>query len=164
MDLVTPGFGLIVWTTLVFLILVFLLAKFAWKPILGAVKTREAAIEDALKSAQRAREELKNLQADNEKILKEAREERDNILKEARVMRDKTISEAKEIASKEADKLIALAKEQIVQEKMAAITELKNQVASLSIEMAEKVLRAELKDQKAQTEMVERMVEDVNLN
>lgn len=164
MDLVTPGFGLIFWTTLVFLILVFLLTKFAWKPILGAVKTREAAIEDALKSAERAREELKNLQSDNEKILKEAREERDIILKEARSMKEKTIAEAKDAASAEADKIIKIAKEQIEHEKLAAITELKNQVASLSIDMAEKVLRAELKDQKAQTEMVERLVEDVKLN
>lgn len=164
MDLVTPGFGLIVWTTLVFLILVFLLAKFAWKPILSAVKTREEAIEDALHSAQRAREELKNLQADNEKILNEAREEREAILKEARQMRDKMVADAKGLASAEAAKMIESAKSQINHEKLAAITELKNQVASLSIEMAEKVLRAELKDQKSQTEMVERLVEDVKLN
>lgn len=164
MDLVTPGIGLIFWTTIVFLILVFLLAKFAWKPILGAVKTREAAIEDALKSAQRAREELQQLQADNEKILKEAREEREQILKEARSMRDKMVADAKDVAGAEADKMIASAKEQIHHEKLAAITELKNQVANLSIEMAEKVLRAELKDQKAQTEMVERLVDDVKLN
>ncbi|NVK29065.1 MAG: F0F1 ATP synthase subunit B [Flavobacteriia bacterium] len=164
MDLVTPGIGLIFWTSLVFFLLIFLLAKFAWKPILGAVKTRESAIEDALKSAERARDEMKNLQADNENLLKQAREERDNILKEARTMKEKTIAEAKEAASSEADKIIAAAKEQIAHEKMAAITELKNQVASLSIEMAEKVLRAELKDTKAQTEMVERLVDDVKLN
>ncbi len=164
MDLVTPGVGLIFWTTIVFLLLVFLLAKFAWKPILGAVKTREEAIENALKSAEKARAEMENLQADNEKLLKQAREERDVILKEARTMKEKTISEAKDAASAEADKIIASAMEQIEHEKMAAITELKNQVASLSIEMAEKILRAELKDQKAQTEMVERMVDDVKLN
>ncbi|KAB2810115.1 F0F1 ATP synthase subunit B [Phaeocystidibacter luteus] len=164
MDLVTPGLGLIFWTSLVFFLLIFLLAKFAWKPILGAVKTRESAIEDALKSAERARDEMKNLQADNENLLKRAREERDNILKEARTMKEKTIAEAKEAASSEADKIIAAAKEQIAHEKMAAITELKNQVASLSIEMAEKVLRAELKDASAQTEMVERLVDDVKLN
>ncbi len=164
MDLVTPGIGLIFWTSLVFFILVFVLAKFAWKPILGAVKEREEAIDNALKSAEQARADMENLQADNEKLLKEAREERDIILKEARTMKENTISEAKDAATAEADKIIASAKEQIEHEKMAAITELKNQVASLSIEMAEKVLRAELKDQKAQTEMVERMVDDVKLN
>src|SRR5690606_20511808 len=155
-DLISPGLGLIFWTTLTFLILVFLLAKFAWKPILNAVKSRESAIEEALKSAQRAREDVKNLQADNEKVLKEAREERERVLREARSMKDKMISEAREAAGAEANKIIDSAREQIEHEKMAAITELRNQVATLSIEMAEKVLRAELKDKKSQEEMVER--------
>lgn len=164
MSIVTPGIGLIFWTTVVFLVLVFLLAKFAWKPILNMVKEREASIDEALKAAMRAREDIKNLQSTNEQMLKEAREERERILKEAREMKDKMISDAKGAASAEADKIVTSAREQINAEKMAAITELKNQVGKLSIEMAERVLRAELKDREAQTALVDRMMEDVKVN
>lgn len=161
MELVTPGFGLIFWTTLTFLLLVFLLKKFAWGPILTAVKDREESIDNALKSAEKAREEMKNLQADNEKILAEARAERDAMLKEGRELRDKTIDGAKEAAKAEAEKMIENAREQIEMQKRAAMTDLKNQVAALSIEMAEKILRKELADAKKQEALINEMLEDI---
>jgi len=163
MDLVTPALGLIVWTTITFLILLFLLAKFAWKPILGAVKSREASIEDALRSAERAREEMQNLQSDNERILQEARIERDAVLKEAREMKDKIIAEAKETAKEQADALTRQAREAIQNEKMAAITEIKNQMAELSIDIAQRVLREEFKDASAQRAMIDKMLDEANL-
>jgi len=164
MDLVTPGLGLIVWTTLVFLILVFLLGKFAWKPILNAVHAREEAIDQALKQAEAARAEMGKLQASNEQLLKQAREEREAIVKEGRAMRDAMIAEAKAAASAEAAKILESARTQIHQEKMAAVTELKNQVAQLAIDMAEKVLRAELAQPEVAKANVERDIKDLNLN
>tara|TARA_B100000378_G_C17802076_1_gene327760 strand:+ start:71 stop:565 length:495 start_codon:yes stop_codon:yes gene_type:complete len=164
MDLVTPSIGLIFWTTVTFLILLVLLRKFAWKPILNAVKDREQSIDEALKSAQRAKEEMERLNADNERILKEARAERDSILKEAREMREKTIAEAKAKASEEAAKIIGSAREQIEHQKMAAITELKNQVAEMSIHIAEQILRGELADKNKQTELVNDQLKDFKLN
>jgi F-type H+-transporting ATPase subunit b len=161
MELVTPGFGLIFWTTLTFLLLVFLLKKFAWKPILGAIKDREESIDNALKSAEKAREEMKNLQADNERILAEARAERDAMMKEGRELRNKTIESAKDIARQEADKIIAAAGEQIEMQKNAAMTELKNHVAELSIDMAEKILRNELSDAKKQEALINQMLEEI---
>lgn len=161
MELVTPGFGLIFWTTLTFLLLVFLLKRFAWKPILSAVKDREESIEVALKLAEMAREEMKNLKSDNDKILAEARAERDAMLKEGRELRDKTIDAAKEAAKSEAEKMIENAREQIEMQKKAAMTELKNQVAALSIEMAEKILRKELQDAKKQEALINEMLEDI---
>jgi F-type H+-transporting ATPase subunit b len=164
MDLVTPGLGLIFWTTLTFLILVVLLRSLAWKPILAAVKDREASIDNALKAAHAARAEMAALQSSNEQLLKEAREERERILKEAREIRDKTVSDAKATASAEASKVLEIAREQIHMEKMAAMTEVKNQVAQLAVEMSERILRAELSDAKAQAAMVDRALEDVKLN
>lgn len=164
MDLVTPDIGLIVWTTVTFLILLVLLRAFAWKPILKAVRDREESIDEALKSAQRAKEEMERLNADNERILKEARAERDGILKEARELRDKTVAEAKEKANEEAAKLLETAREQIENQKMAAITELKNQVAEMSIQIAEQVLRGELADKAKQTEVVNSQLKDFKLN
>ena len=164
MELVTPGLGLIVWTTLVFLILVFLLGKFAWKPILNAVHAREEAIDQALKQAEAARAEMGKLQASNEQLLKQAREEREAIVKEGRAMRDAMIAEAKDAASAEAAKILESARTQIHQEKMAAVTELKNQVAQLAIDMAEKVLRAELAQPEVAKANVERDIKDLNLN
>lgn len=164
MDLVTPGLGLIVWTSVVFLILVFLLTKFAWKPILNAVKTREASIEKALNEAESARKEMANLTASNEQLLKEAREERERIVKEAREARDSMVAEAKDSASEEAAKILEAAREQINREKMAAMTELKNHVAQLALDMAEQVLKTELSDAKAQKASVDRALEEVKLN
>ncbi len=164
MDLVTPDFGLIFWTLVTFLLLVFLLSKFAWKPILKMVDDREASIEDALKAAERARDEMKSLQADNEAVLKEARQERERILKEAREMKNKIVSDAKDIAIAEGEKAIASAKAAISDEKASAIAALKNQAAVLSIEVAEKVLGKELSAENKQAEMISKMIDEVKLN
>lgn len=164
MELVTPAIGLIVWTTLTFLILLFLLGKFAWKPILKAVKDRESSISDALKSADKAREEMEELKSDNERILREARAERDGILKDAREISEKMVNEAKEKASAEGAKMVEQAREQIENQKMAAITELKNQVAKMSIDIAEKVIRKELSDKANQEALVGEQLQDFKLN
>lgn len=163
-SLTTPGIGLIFWTTLVFLLLVLLLSKFAWKPILSAIKTREEGITAALAAAEKAKEEMKALQAGNEKILAEARAERDAMLKEARDMKDAMVNEAKSKAKSESDRILASAREQITNEKNAAITELKNQVATLSIEIAEKILKSELSSDDKQKTLVNTLMKDVNLN
>jgi F-type H+-transporting ATPase subunit b len=162
--LTTPGIGLIFWTTIVFLLLVFILGKYAWKPILTAVKTRELGIEEALASAQNAKKEMEELKAGNEKILNQARAERDALLKEARDMKDAIVNEAKAKATKEGERIMTAAREQITNEKNAAITELKNQVASLSIEIAEKILRSELSSDDKQKALVNNLMKDVNLN
>jgi F-type H+-transporting ATPase subunit b len=156
--------GLFFWHTLLFLALLFLLRKFAWKPILGAVEEREKSIEESLASAQKAREEMEKLQADNDRILAEARAERDGILKEAREIKDKMINEAKGEATTQAEKIIASAKEQIQNEKMAAVTDLKNQVAEMSIEIAEMVLRKELEDKAKQSSLVKEQLDNFKLN
>ncbi|MCK5781898.1 MAG: F0F1 ATP synthase subunit B [Flavobacteriales bacterium] len=164
MDLITPALGLVVWTVIPFILLMLLLKKYAWKPILAAVKDREKSINDALDSAEKAKVEMAQLQADNEKILKEARAERDIIMKEARDMKDKMINEAKSEAAIEADKLIVIAKKSIEHETMSAMTELKNQIADLSIGIAEKILRNELENKDAQMELVEKLVQEAEDN
>ena len=164
MDLITPELGLIFWTTLSFLILLFILGKFAWKPILNAVNDREDSIKDALVEADKARQEMQNLKSDNEKILKEARAERDAMIKDAREIKDTMISEAKEEAKAQATKLIEQAKTTIQNEKLAAITDLKNQVADLSINIAEKVMKNELSAKDKQIALVEKMLGDIELN
>lgn len=162
--LVTPGVGLIFWTSIVFILLLVLLGKFAWKPILSAIKEREEGIETALKSAEAAKKEMENLKAGNEKILNEARSERDALLKEARDTKESIISEAKIKATKEADRILATAREQIVAEKNAAIADLKAQVATLSIDIAEKILKSELSSDEKQKSLVNNLMKDVNLN
>ena len=156
--------GLFVWQTVLFLALLFLLRKYAWKPILNAVEDREEGIKSALDAADNAKKEMEALNADNEKILREAKAERDSILKEARELKDGIIAEAKTQASEEADKVMASAREQINNEKMAAITELKNQVASLSVDIAEKILKSELKDDNKQKEMVNSALEEASID
>ena len=146
--------GLFVWQTVLFLALLFLLRKYAWKPILSAVEEREEGIKNALEAADNAKKEMEALNADNERILREAKAERDSILKEAREIKETIITEAKTQATEEADKVLASARDQINNEKLAAITELKNQVADLSIDIAEKVLKSELKDADKQKELV----------
>ena len=136
MDLVTPGFGLVFWTTLSFLLILFLLGKFAWKPILKSIKEREDTIQDALEAAERAKDEMRKLKESNDAILQEAREERDRLMKEARETKDQIISEAKNRAKEEADKILVSTREEIKNEKQKAITELKNQVAEISFEIA----------------------------
>jgi F-type H+-transporting ATPase subunit b len=162
--LVTPGVGLIFWTSIVFILLLVLLGKFAWKPILSAIKEREEGIATALKSAEAAKEEMENLKAGNEKILNEARSERDALLKEARDTKESIIAEAKTKATKEADRILATAREQIVAEKNAAIADLKAQVATLSIDIAEKILKSELSSDEKQKSLVNNLMKDVNLN
>ena len=160
MELVTPAIGLIFWTTVVFTLLVLLLKKFAWKPILSAVDERNQSIKNSLAQAEKARNEMSELTANNEKIIAQAKLDRDVILKEARDMKNEIISEAKDKASKEAEKLVSTAKEQILNEKMKAITELKNHVADLSIEMAEKILNSELSDVAKQKELVKKALKE----
>ena len=164
MDLVTPGFGLIFWTSVVFLILLVLLKRMAWTPILNNVDARNKSIEEALEAAKNARDEMSNLKADNDRILKEARAERDEMLKEAREIKASIISEAKNAAKDEADKMIASAKVVIENEKAGAVSELKNTVGSLSVDIAEKVLRAELKDADKQNAFIAGMLKDIKLN
>jgi F-type H+-transporting ATPase subunit b len=156
--------GLFVWQTVLFLALLFLLRKYAWKPILTAVEEREEGIKSALDAADNAKKEMEALNADNEKILREAKAQRDSILKEARELKDGIIAEAKTQATEEADKVMASAREQINNEKMAAITELKNQVASLSVDIAEKILKSELKDDNKQKEMVNSALEEASID
>ena len=160
MELVTPAIGLIFWTTVVFTLLVLLLKKFAWKPILSAVDERNQSIKDSLAQAEKARSEMSELTANNEKIIAQAKVDRDIILKDARDMKNEIISEAKDKASKEADKIVSTAKEQISNEKMKAMTELKNHVADLSIEMAEKILSSELSDVAKQKELISKALNE----
>lgn len=163
MDLITPGFGLVFWTAITFLILLFILRKFAWKPILGAVSDREQGIKEALNAAEEAKKEMQNLHADNEQLLKEARIERDALMKEAREIKDKMISDAKEEAKELSAKLIQNAQASIEHEKQAALSELKHQVAELSIGIAEAVVKKELSAKKDQLKLVEGLLEDVTL-
>ena len=164
MELVTPEIGLIFWTTVVFSLLLLVLKKYAWKPILSAVDERNKSIEDALKAADKAKEEMLSLNADNERILMEAKKERDLLLKEAREIKENIISEAKKNAIAEADKIIVSAKSQINNDKMKALIELKNHVASLSIEMTEKILKSELSDKNKQKELIEDSLKSSELN
>lgn len=156
--------GLFFWQTILFLVLLFLLRKFAWKPILNAVNEREDSIKEALDSAEDAKREMAKLKSNNEDLLNEARAERDEMLKEARSIKDNIVTEAKTIASEEAEKIITSAREGIQHEKMAAITELKNQVAVLSIEIAEKILKDELSSDDKQKAIIDNVVKDINLN
>lgn len=156
--------SLVFWTTIIFIVFFILLRKFAWKPILGAVKGREESINNALASAEAARKEMQNLTADNERILQEARMERDALLKEAREMKEKMIADSKHEAQIQGERIIEQAKTAIEAEKNAAMAELKSQVSSLSLEIAEKLLKDELSNKEAQTKLVEKMLGDVKLN
>ena len=163
MELVTPELGLVFWTTLSFLILLFLLGKFAWKPILGAINEREISIENALMKAEAAKEEMARLTSENESLLKEARAERDIILQEARKLKDKIVGEAKEAAQEEGAKMIEKARLEINMQKALAIADVKNQVASLSLEIAEKVLRKQFEDASKQDALVTELLKEVKL-
>jgi F-type H+-transporting ATPase subunit b len=158
------SFGLFIWQVLIFVGLIFLLKKFAWKPILDAVNDREEGIKNALESAENARKEMQNLQADNQRILQEARLERDNMLKDAREMKEKMVADAKSEAQVQGLKMIEQAKAAIESEKNAAMAELKSQVSTLSLSIAEKLLKDELSNKEAQTKLVEKMLDDVKLN
>lgn len=163
MGFVTPDYGTLFWMVIIFGIVLVILKKFAWKPILKALKDRETSIANALSSADRAREEVKDLKADHEKIVAEARKEKDVILKEAKEIKDKLLAEAKTQASAEGQKIVEAARQQVEAEKKAAINEMKQQVAELSVMIAEKVIQHELKDKKTQEGMVEDLLKDLKL-
>jgi len=164
MDLVTPGIGLIFWSTLFFLILLLILGKFAWPAIRSAVSQRNESIRNSLEAAERAREEMKKLEASNEKILEKARNDRDEIMKEARTMKEQILADARENAEEESERLINKARESIDAEKQMALKEIKEQIAQFSVEIAENVLREKLSDDDEQQELVNRMVDDLDLN
>lgn len=164
MELIQPGVGLIFWTTIIFIVLLLILRKFAWKPLNNMVDKRNQSIEDALNQAELAREEMRNLTANNEKILAEARVERDLILKQARDVKDEIITTAKEEAVAEVNKIKKQAEIDIDNQKAKAIEEMKNQVLELSILVAEKVIRQELKDKNEQEVLVNKILENVNIN
>lgn len=164
LSLITPSWGLLFWTTLIFLMLWFILGKYAFGPIAEALKTREESIENALQSAENAKKEMAALQADNDRILTEAREERSRILKEAKEQGDALVNEAKTRAKDEADKIVTSARSEIVAEKMAAMTEVKNIIGLETIALAEKVIGRELKDSPEQTAYLESEIKNINLN
>jgi F-type H+-transporting ATPase subunit b len=164
MELLTPGVGLIFWQAVVFLILFFLLSKMAWKPILASLKEREQSIQGSLDSAEKAKLEMASMKADNEKLLKEAREERDKILRDARDAANRLHDQAQTDAKKNADKIIADAKAVIQTEKNAALRDVREQVALFSLEVAEKLMRKNLADDKAQKELTNKFVDELKLN
>ena len=163
MDLVTPDVGLLFWTLVSFIILYLILRKFAWGPILGAVKEREESIKAALDAADNAKKDMENLKADNEKILNEAKIERETMLKEAREIKSKLISDAEEEAKIRAKKMVEAAKTAIQNEKNSAMNELKNTVVDLSVGIAEKLISEELADKDKQLKMIEEILDDSKL-
>jgi F-type H+-transporting ATPase subunit b len=164
MRLLTPELGLLFWTLLAFLIVFFVLKKYAWGPILASLDKRERTIADSLESAERVKREMAQLKNENEELMAKAREERSVMLREARDTKDKIVAEAKEQSKIEANKIIAEAQQQINAQKMAAITDVKNQVGKLVIEVTEKILRKELASKDAQEEHIRGLVDDVKLN
>jgi len=164
MDLLLPSEGIIVWGTLVFVILMLLLAKFAWKPMLTAVKEREDSIADSLALADKTKHEMQQLQAQNENLLKEARAERDNIIKEANDAGKRLVVEAKNIAKTEADRMISDAQVAINNEKNSAMAEIKTHVAALSLEIAETIVKGQLSSDDKQKALANQLAEDISLN
>jgi F-type H+-transporting ATPase subunit b len=164
MELVNPGIGLIFWMTLAFGIVLWILAKYAWKPILASLKEREDSIDKAIHEADQARKEMKQLKFSNEQLLTEAKEERDTLLKQARELKEKLIEDARRKANEEANRIIDSARETIENEKMAAMVDLKNQIAGLSIEIAEKVLGREMEDRNKQKEYIDQLIKKADLN
>ena len=158
--LLTPAFGTVVWSTIAFLVVMFLLRKMAWGPILSALKEREESIATALNEADKARSEMSALQADNDRLLQEARAERDAMLREAREMADKVVADAKAKASREAES----ARQAIVTERKAAVAELKAEVAKLSVSIAEKLIRTELSSDDKQQALVQKLIDESPLN
>lgn len=164
MDLLTPKLGLFFWALIIFLILVMLLKKYAWKPIMGAIHEREQGIQNSIDEAKRVREEMANLKSENENLLAQARVEREGMLKEARTMGEEILAKSRRDAEAEYKRTMDKALEEIRSEKMRALTDVKNQLAKLSIEVAEKILRQELANSKTQEEVVNKFVNDLNLN
>jgi F-type H+-transporting ATPase subunit b len=164
MELVTPDVGTIFWMLLMFILVLIILKKFAWIPILNALDNREKSIEDSLRSADRAREEMERLKEDNEKIMAEARQERDSMLRDTKKLSEKILSEARDKAGEEARLLIEATRELIENEKVSAVDEIRRQVAELSVNIAEKILREKLKEDKQQKELVDKLLQDIKLN
>ena len=164
MNLVTPDFGLLFWMVLSFAILLFILKKFAWKPLLNMIKEREESIAQQLDSAKAAKEQMEQLTAENEKIMKQARAEREEMLREAKATKDKIVAEAQDAAKIEADKIITAARAEIQAEKDAAMAELSEKVGQLSIEIAEKILRRELSNETKQGDYMKNLVASISLN
>lgn len=164
MELLVPEFGLVIFQSIAFLLLMFVLGKFAWKPVLAAIKEREQSIDEALNKAELAKQEMARLTSQNEELMKEARAERDLILKEAKTLKDNILNEAKTQAHNEGSKLIEKAKIEIENQKKAALAELKNQVSTLSLDIAERVLRNQLQDKAKQEDLVANLLKDVELN
>ncbi len=164
MDLVSPDIGLMFWMLLSFSILLFILGKFAWRPIMSALKKRESAINNALKSAEKAKAEMVTMSLENERLMKEARDERDKILKDARERSDEIINEASAKAAREADNIITSAKMDIQNEKDAALDQLKKTVAELSIQIAEKILQSEVENKEKQQKIIQESLQNLELN
>lgn len=164
MDLLTPEFGLFFWTLIAFLSIFFLLRKYAWKPILSSLGEREKGIAESISAAERVKNEMSQLKADNEKLLVQAREERTQMLKEAKETRDRIVGEAKDQAKAEANKIILDAQHQIQQQKMAALTEVKNEIGNLAVEVAGKILRKQLNNGDGQEMYMSMLAEDIKLN
>jgi len=164
MDLVTPGFGLVFWTTLTFIFLLLILKKYAWKPIVDAVDSRNERIEESLKAAEIARDEMAELHAENKKILEEAKEEKKNILAEAYHTNHEIIAEAKVEAQVEADRILEHARATIESEKNIALSEIKHLMADLSVDIAKKVLQKELSDEAKQRDYIDNILKDIKLN
>jgi len=164
MELIIPDFGLFFWMILSFSVVLFILFKYAWKPILRALKYREKTIEKSLFAAKKAKEEMAKIEFGNEKITELAKIEKENILKEAKKIKEEIIAQAKEIAQKEAKKIITETKEKIEQEKIIAMDDIKNQIAVLSVDIAEKILKQDLADNTKQKELINNLVNDIELN
>ena len=164
MELVKPGIGLLFWMTLTFSIVLYILTKYAWKPIMKSIREREDSISNALNAAEEARRQMDALKSDNEKLLNEARAERDRMLKDAGDIRENIISQAKKSADEEFRKKVASASEEIEKQKLAAMNELKTQVASLAVDLAEKVLRSELSDRSKQESFINENLKSISLN
>jgi len=162
--LVSPDPGLFIWSTVAFVLLFFLLSKFAWKPIVKALDERERFIEDALAKAEIAKEELTKLTNENEQLLKKARGERDEILKEAKILKDQIVHDAKSLAQVESSRMIEKARQEINNQKVAALEDIKSQVATLSLDIATKILRKQFEDQKKQQALVTDLLERIELN
>ena len=164
MKLLTPDLGLFFWNLLAFIVVFYILRKFAWRPILKSLKERETGIADSLATAEKVRAEMAQLKSENEELLAKAREERSQLLKEARDTKDKIINEAKEQAKLAANKIIADAQAAIEQQKMGALTEVKNQIGNLVIEVSEKILRRELSNKSEQETYIKQLAEEIKLN
>jgi F-type H+-transporting ATPase subunit b len=164
MDLLTPELGLFFWTLIAFLAVFFILKKFAWKPILESLGEREKGIADSIAAAERVRNEMSMLKSENEKLMMQAREERTTMLKEAKEMKDKIVNEAKDQAKVEANKIIVDAQKQIQQQKMLALTEVKNEVGAIAISLAEQILRKQLNENEGQETYMKMLAGDIKLN